>query len=153
MRELKFKMLKCGEPTIQYTHSSLIAEEFKYLRNEIQEHFYVVVLDVGNRIIGKHLVHKGSQEAVQIYPRDVIRAILLAGGIRVIFVHNHPSGNQLPSDQDNKITEKLGAACSLLQIDFLDHIIIGDNYFSYQDSTNLPMKYRTFDWEKRAMIV
>ena len=114
------------------------AEVFAILRNllahEQQENFYLVVLDVRNRIQSHFLIARGSLTGSQVHPREVMKVAIREAAASVIFVHNHPSGEPEPSEDDRDITERLCRAARLVGIRVLDHIIIGrDNYFSFAD--------------------
>jgi len=104
------------------------------LEHEQQENFYLVVLNARNRIQSHFLISRGSLTSSPVHPRDVIKVAIREAAASVIFVHNHPSGEPEPSDDDIAITERLAQAARLVGIRVLDHVIIGrDNYFSFAD--------------------
>ena len=105
-----------------------------YLQQKKKEHFYAVFLNTKNHIIDDNLVSKGTLNASLIHPREVFKHAIQASANAIILVHNHPSGDQSPSKEDEVVTKNLVNAGVLLGITVLDHIIIGENsYFSFAD--------------------
>ncbi len=107
------------------------------------EHFYLVGLDTGMRVIGKSLIAKGSLSEVPAYPRQVAEAALALNAKSAIICHNHPGGSPQPSDNDLFITGKLAALLSDIDITLLDHLIVThsqvlslskEGYFTHNDS-------------------
>jgi len=104
------------------------------LRDEVQEHFCVLLLNSKSKILGRYTAAIGSINEVGVLPREVFRAAIQAGAASVVLVHNHPSGDCTPSPEDDKITTLLRGAGKLLGIPVVDHVIIGEeDYYSYQD--------------------
>ncbi|MCR4790854.1 MAG: DNA repair protein RadC [Treponemataceae bacterium] len=89
------------------------------------EYFILITLNAANEIIKIKEISKGSSNSARIQPREVFSQVLKDNGSAVIFVHNHPSGNVLPSKQDIELTKRLMMGAKLLGISTLDHIIIG----------------------------
>lgn len=98
----------------------------RYLENEDREHFVTLMLDVKNRIIGLHTVSIGTLNCAIISAREVFKAAILANAASVILAHNHPSGDLTPSPEDIQVTQSLKAAGKLLDIEVIDHIIVGE---------------------------
>ncbi len=102
-----------------------------------QEHFKILLLDAKNRLIRAETVSIGILDASMVHPREVFRVAIRANCSSIIVLHNHPSGDPTLSEEDNGVTHRLKEAASLLRIDLLDHIIIGDrpgkNYYSYRE--------------------
>jgi len=94
-----------------------------------QEHVRVLSLDSKNHVIGFDDVTKGTVNASLIHPREVFRKAILHSAVAIILVHNHPSGDPLPSMEDRKITEKITQSGELLSIPCRDHVIIGKGCF------------------------
>jgi len=115
--------------------SADIFEAFRgLLGHEQQENFYLVVLNTRNRIQSQFLISRGSLTGSLVHPREVMKVAIREAAASVIFVHNHPSGEPEPSEDDLDITERLVGAGRLVGIPVLDHVIIGrDNYFSFAD--------------------
>ena len=112
---------------------------FNYYVDELQdkkkEHFYALLLDTKNRIISEELVSVGILDASIIHPREVFKSAIKASSNSIILVHNHPSGDCTPSNEDKEVTKILENAGDLLGISVLDHIIIGkENYYSFKEN-------------------
>jgi DNA repair protein RadC len=109
------------------------------LREDSREHFMAIALDAKNHPIAELSVAIGGIVACSITPADVFRPVLRAAAVSVIFIHNHPSGDPLPSDADVSITERLCQAGDLLGVQVLDHLVLGrEGYFSFLDSGLMP---------------
>ena len=94
-----------------------------------KEEFRAVFLDTRNRVIDTATISVGTLNSSIVHPREVFRAAIRAGSAGLILVHNHPSGDPSPSPEDLAITKRLARAGSMLGIEVLDHIIIGDNVY------------------------
>ena len=106
-----------------------------YLRDLKKEVFKVMLLDGRNKIINDIAISEGSLTASVVHPREVIKEAIKGSAAAIIFVHNHPSGEPKPSEEDIEITNRLVQACDLVGIRALDHIIIGgDDYMSFVDA-------------------
>lgn len=121
---------------IKVYSSDSIYEYFKYkLSEELQEHFYCVYLDTKNKIIKDKLLFIGTINESLVHPREIFKEAYLLSASSVICVHNHPSGNVNPSNNDIIITKQLIEVGKILGIRVLDHIIIGkDSYYSFNDN-------------------
>ncbi len=103
--------------------------------DETKEHLFVLHLNTKNQIIKTELVSVGTLNAALIHPREVFKAAIKESSHAIILVHNHPSGDTEPSNADKQVTELLKKASSVIQIDLLDHIIIGKTgWFSFRES-------------------
>ena len=100
----------------------LVREEMSLLE---QEHFRVVVLNTKNQVVAVADVHKGSVNATSIRTAEVFREAVRRNCPSVILVHNHPSGDPEPSEEDVAVTQEIVAAGKSLDIDVLDHLVIG----------------------------
>jgi DNA repair protein RadC len=104
------------------------------LRDAKREEFRCVLLDTKNRVIKDVSVSNGSLTASLVHPRETFKDAVRESAAAVIFVHNHPSGDTRPSQEDILLTRRLVQAGELLGIQVLDHIIIGDgDHFSFRD--------------------
>ncbi len=97
---------------------------------ERREHFLAVLLDTKNRLIRTETISIGTLDSSLVHPREVYRVIIREGAACWIAVHNHPSGDPTPSPEDLTITRRLREIGTLLGIELLDHIIIGDGRFT-----------------------
>jgi DNA repair protein RadC len=96
------------------------------LKDEKQENFYILMLDVKNQIIGEQLVSKGVLDSAILHPREVFKPAIKNSSSKIILIHNHPSGDSQPSREDIEITKQLVEAGKLMDIKVLDHVIIGN---------------------------
>ena len=93
------------------------------------EYFYMLLLDVSNRLIAKVNISKGSVDQTIASTRECMKEALRYGAVNIILMHNHPSGDPTPSAADICLTEKMIRASSLLDINIVDHIIIGSKRY------------------------
>ena len=100
------------------------------LRDLRKEIFMVLMLDARNCLIRGVTVSVGSLTASIVHPREVFKLAILSSAASVIFLHNHPSVDPTPSQDDLKVTGQLVEAGALLDIKVLDHIIIGRKEFT-----------------------
>jgi DNA repair protein RadC len=91
-----------------------------------REHFRAVLLNTKHEVLGIVEVAVGSLDSAPIHPREVFKEAVRRSAAAVIVAHNHPSGNPEPSSDDLAITERLRAAGRIVDIDVLDHVIIGN---------------------------
>ena len=105
-----------------------------------QERVYSVLLNSVNEIIGIQEISEGGLSSTQVDPRVVWSGALTAGAASILLVHNHPSGNIEPSQQDRELTKALVDGSKTLGIRVLDHVIIGGNgtYSSFVDLGLMP---------------
>lgn len=99
------------------------------LRYERREHFVVLHLDAKSRLIGEEIASIGSLNASIVHPREIFKTALKRSAAAIICLHNHPSGDPSPSYEDIEVTGRLVEAGTLLGVEVLDHIIIGENCF------------------------
>ena len=97
--------------------------------NSVVETAMMLALDTKNKVIGVFTVSTGSLNASIIHPRDVFQRAILSNAASVILVHNHPSGDPSPSSEDLELTRKLIEAGKLLDIEVLDHVVIGEGRY------------------------
>ncbi len=111
---------------------------FKNLyNNNDKEVVYILFLDAKNKIIANKKISEGTLTQSLLYPREIIKEAIKESALSLIVVHNHPSGNPEPSENDKKITKKLIFALKEMDINLLDHIIIGTEdkgYFSFYEN-------------------
>jgi DNA repair protein RadC len=100
------------------------------LSGEAQEYLFAILLDTRNRVIGKPLeVYHGSLNTALVRVGEVFREAIKVNAAGVIVVHNHPSGDPNPSPEDVALTRMLAEAGKLLDIELLDHLVIGRHRF------------------------
>ena len=100
-----------------------------------REEFWAIYLNQSNRIIRKERLSAGGLTGTYVDVRLIMKGALLCNATGMIIAHNHPSGNENPSGEDNRITEQVKKAADTLNIRLLDHVIITSNtYYSYVDN-------------------
>lgn len=115
---------------------------FEYFQSElsdkIYEEFWLVNLSTANKIINKVFISEGGLGQTIVDQRKIFKAALENNAVSIIIAHNHPSGNIQPSQKDIELTKKIKASASILNINLLDHVIIGEeSYFSFADNNYL----------------
>ena len=107
---------------------------YPLLRDLRHEIFKVVLLDAKHTVIRDFTVSQGSLTVSIVHPREVFNSAVRESAAAIIFVHNHPSGDPQPSEEDHVLTQRLIAAGEILGIRVLDHVVIGDGkYISFAD--------------------
>ena len=105
------------------------------LQNMAEEYIFMLTLDVKVNITGVFEIAHGTVDSCVASPREVFNKALLAGATAIILVHNHPSGNVEVSAEDIAFTKRIKEAGKLLNVELLDHIVIGDDcYYSFNDA-------------------
>ena len=124
---------------IYFNNSSMIYDYFSnILSDKKQEHFYCIYVDTKGKYIDKKCLFVGTINSSVVHPREVFKEAYLLSASGIICVHNHPSGDSSPSKEDKNITKKLKEISIIHGINFIDHIIIGnDNYFSFYENDML----------------
>jgi len=113
------------------------------LRHLSKEHLVCAFFDGKCNFIGDEILSVGSVNYAFVSPKDIFTAALNIGAVSFVILHNHPSGDPSPSQDDICVTERIRECSRLLDIEFLDHIIIGDNcYYSFCDKEVWKLKER-----------
>lgn len=131
---------KAESPTerLKITQSRQVYEEMFHLADINHEEFWVMLLDRANQVIEKVRVSSGGVAGTVADSRIIFKSAIQRYASSIILVHNHPSGNLRPSEQDIRLTKKLKAAGEVLEIPVLDHIIVTHHgYYSFMDEGNL----------------
>ena len=101
-------------------------------RIELVEQFKVILLNRNHRVLGIYALSTGGVSGTVVDPKLIFTAALKLNASSLIIAHNHPSGNQQPSETDKRITQKIKEGGALLDIQLLDHIIVTtEDYFSF----------------------
>jgi DNA repair protein RadC len=96
-----------------------------------------VLLDARHRVLGEEIVSEGSLTTSIVHPREVFLPAVRESAGAMVLVHNHPSGDPRPSDEDVAVTRRLVHAAELLGIRVLDHVIVGDGVYASFKETGL----------------
>jgi DNA repair protein RadC len=135
--EIRVSDKKLTMPDISFNSSEEVAGEFikgefKTLVDVAQERFILLCLNTKNKLVNYSIISQGSLNSSIVHPREVLKPAILSNAASVIFLHNHPSGDPEPSLDDIEITKRLSKAFEICGINVLDHIIIGDDWFSFK---------------------
>ena len=99
-----------------------------------REFFGAIYMNQSNLVLKAEVLHSGGRKSSLVDVGFLMKRALEVGATRIIVFHNHPSGNPEPSAQDRALTDRIREAASVLDIEFLDHIIIGrNNFFSFKE--------------------
>ena len=129
------KLMKKGFKLQIKTASDVYQYYVDELQNKTKEYFYALFLDTKNRILKDELVSIGTLNESLIHPRELFNSAVQASCNSVIIVHNHPSGDCVPSDSDKEVTKVLVEAGDIMGIKVLDHVIIGkEGFMSLKES-------------------
>lgn len=126
----KKKRLKTPEDVINY-----VSEYYApYLRDKDKEYFYVLYLDSKNKPIDNIEISRGNVNTTIVDPKEIVKFASLKSALSIILIHNHPSGETMPSQNDIELTERIINACNIIGVKVLDHIIVGkniDDFYSF----------------------
>jgi DNA repair protein RadC len=123
--------LKRGE---EITSASAVRDYLKSkLRDYQHEVFACLFLDNRHRIIKYEELFTGTIDGASVYPREVLKRVLVHNAAAIILAHNHPSGVAEPSESDKHITQRLKQALELVDVRVLDHFVVGDEVTSFAE--------------------
>ena len=119
-----------------FSEPSSIAEYYmEDLRHQKQENMKLLMLNTKGKLLGETTVTVGTVNASLVSPRELFIEALEHGAVSIILIHNHPSGDPTPSQNDLLVTKRIKDAGAMIGIELLDHIIIGNNcYISFAES-------------------
>ena len=125
-------MITCTNPeTIIYYFNSLF-------KGKKQEEFYVIYLDNKKKYLDKKKLFVGSINSSVVHPREIFKQAYLLSASYLICIHNHPSGDPMPSREDVNFTDNLDKIGKMHGIYLVDHIVIGkDQYYSFYENKNI----------------
>jgi DNA repair protein RadC len=134
--ELGGRLAREPIPTGERLHSpkQVFAHFGARLRQLRQETFFVLLLDSRHRLLREVEVSRGSLNQSLVHPREVFAPALREAAAAILVLHNHPSGDPLPSREDHEVTRRLHESGELLGVPLLDHVVIGaDGYTSFAE--------------------
>lgn len=111
----------------RYSSPEQVSQLFSFLLCETKEYFFTIHLDGKNRIVCLDCVSVGSLNQSVVHCREVYKTALVSSAAAIILVHNHPSGDPSPSQEDISITRRLKEAGEIIGIRVLDHVIVGSD--------------------------
>lgn len=131
------------ENTYEYLNDSLknakqiscMMERLFRISDLAEEYVYMIAVTSKCDVQGIFEISHGAVNASIVSPREILIRALLIGAVGIILVHNHPSGDTKPSEEDILVTKKISKACELVNIPLFDHIVIGSKgYYSFHDA-------------------
>ncbi|MFS0688975.1 DNA repair protein RadC [Sporosarcina sp. 179-K 8C2 HS] len=126
------KMRSAGKADSRYVIRSpedAAAYMMAEMTNLTQEHFVVIFLNVKNEVLHKKTIFIGSLNSSIVHPREVYKEAVKHSAASIICFHNHPSGRPDPSPEDIEVTKRLAKAGSVMGVELIDHVVIGDHQF------------------------
>lgn len=112
--------------------AAYLVEDMKDLR---QEWFRILLLNNRKQVMSYETISVGTLNASLVHPRDVFEKAIRKNASTMILVHNHPSGNPSPSNEDRLLTKRLTEAGALMGIEVIDHVIVGNgSYYSFKEN-------------------
>lgn len=116
------------------------AEELKQYDREV---IAIINMQTDSKPINITIASMGAVDGALANPRELLKAAILSNATGIIMLHNHPSGNLLPSQLDVRLTDKLKMVCDLIDVKLLDHIIVGreNEYYSFYENNIIPNSY------------
>ena len=124
---------------VKITEASIVFNYYRnFFLNKKQEYFYCIYLDSNKVVIDEKLLFIGTLDYSLVHPREVFKGAMSVSASSIICIHNHPSGNVLPSRNDIEITKKLIEVGDMLGIKVIDHVIIGsEKYYSFLENGDI----------------
>ena len=124
---------------LQMNHPSSIAdyymEQMRHMKNEI---LMCAFFDSKCKYLGDSVISVGSVNYAYVSPGEIFRKAFEFGAVLFIILHNHPSGDPYPSEDDIRITQRIQKGAQLVELNMVDHIIIGDNtYYSFKEEKQI----------------
>lgn len=110
-------------------------------RHDQKETLMVIIVNTRLNAVGHHIVSIGTVNESMAHPREILRPVIIQAGYGFILAHNHPSGDPSPSSADRVITKRVREAADIMQLNFLDHVIVPDcpdphesQFFSFREA-------------------
>lgn len=142
MKRLSYKMITCKEGREHYgvpiSSPAEVQKAFLRIAGEaLQEHMMVFLVNAKNRITHYETISIGTLNQTIVHPRDVFRSAITHNAASIILAHNHPSGDNAPSDEDVEVTKRMAEAGKIIGIPLLDHVIVGCGYYSFKEERRI----------------
>lgn len=145
----RIKLIQIHKAKIKITNPKDLYEVMEYEFEGINaEQFHIVLLNKNNEIINKKQIYQGTENQILIDLKDVFEFVLANKARKMICVHNHPSGNSTPSEEDLTTTKQIWDVATKLNVVLIDHIIFGKNEF-YSISLNTKLKIPDYKQQQK----
>ncbi len=131
LSEISKRMAKAeyNNKLIVTSPSTIAAYYMEEMRHLEREHLKIVLLDTKHQVIGDYILSVGTVNSSLIHPREIFIHALKRDAVKIVLMHNHPSGNPAPSPEDIAVTQRVKEAGEVLGVPLMDHIIIGDGRY------------------------
>ena len=124
--EYSFKRAKITNKSAIITSPRDLAALFReFADSEVSEALFVVAFGARNNLLGIHRIYQGTATGTSVMVGELLRSALLMGAVGLALVHNHPSGDSAASDEDIRLTADVVKAAQLIDIQFIDHLVMG----------------------------
>lgn len=134
------KRLTREESKPQLLNSEEVYKSVKEIGEYKKEHLLAIYLDVKNREITREIISVGTLTASLVHPREIFEPAVHCLAVSIIIIHNHPSGDTEPSDEDVKITKQLVEAGKIMGIKVIDHLIVAKkSFYSFEEHNMLTL--------------
>ena len=131
--ELGYRIINDKTSNKQYTSSKELYEEFKFMLDKKVETFIALYFDSKCHLISYKELFMGDYTLISPKPNEIFKYALKSSASGVVVMHNHPSGDPTPSISDMEFTSNLSKIAELMNVLLLDHIIVGNTYYSFQE--------------------
>lgn len=123
---------------LEFSTAKTIADYYmEDMRHYEKEHLLLIMLDTKNHYLGEKVISIGTVNSSYLSPREIFIEALNKNAVRIVLIHNHPSGDPTPSREDLLSTSRIKEAGKLIGIELLDHIIIGDKRYTSLHECNI----------------
>jgi len=130
---IKLKIVKQTPVRYKPVKITKAIDVYNLLKKEVKtldrEQMWCLVLNTGCYLMGVNLVGIGTVDSFATHPREILKPVILMNGSGFIVVHNHPSGDVSPSQQDLDFTEHIESCARVMSLKFMDHVIVSDTGF------------------------
>jgi DNA repair protein RadC len=117
---------RIAAPAAPVNSTAEITERYAHLEQYDREHLVRLDLDNRNRVIGEEIVAIGTATSAPVIPSSVFKGAMLSGAVRIMILHNHPSGDPHPSAEDRQIQHRMVELGELLGLPVMDFLILGE---------------------------
>ena len=143
--ELGLRIVTNKNKKIKYNNAKEIFEAYRYELNYPVEHFACLYFDAKLNLISKKDLFSGDINTMPIKPNEIFKYAIKNNATGIVILHNHPTGDATPSLSDINFTNDIKLLADATNIIFLDHIIIGDDYYSFHENIRI-WKNVVYNW-------
>jgi DNA repair protein RadC len=133
VKELLSELYEARQGCTKLSSPEYVAAHMLSYQNRRIEYFVLFMLDNKNNVMARKTISRGSVDQAPVYVREIIRQALIKQASGIVIAHNHPGGDPNPSVQDQELTARIQKAAQMVDVRFLDHVIVArDGHFSFQ---------------------